>query len=176
MASPRMSRVEDPAAFGVGWVQQHAAAQHVHGAMIAQQTPPGCKACSSRPPAAGNPALGHRQVRCCRTAVRPRRSGVRKAPPRQRGWSEQENPSAPVNRHSDPSEPVGGHPRRRKRPPTGVCAGHRLGGAPRRNRTGDPILTIDARRVGGDFQVVTDEGPPRIGSASVLFEIRCVHW
>jgi hypothetical protein len=27
---------------------------------------------------------------------------------------------------------------------TSVCAGHRLGGAPRRNRTGDPILTMDA--------------------------------
>src|SRR5512132_2968597 len=24
-----------------------------------------------------------------------------------------------------------------------VCAGHRLGGAPRRNRTGDPILTME---------------------------------
>jgi hypothetical protein len=33
--------VEHPAALGVGWAQQHAAAQHVHGAMIAQQTPPG---------------------------------------------------------------------------------------------------------------------------------------
>jgi hypothetical protein len=28
---------------------------------------------------------------------------------------------------------------------TGVCAGHHLGGAPRRNRTGDPILTMDRR-------------------------------
>jgi hypothetical protein len=26
---------------------------------------------------------------------------------------------------------------------TSVCAGHRLGGAPRRNRTGDPILTME---------------------------------
>jgi hypothetical protein len=26
---------------------------------------------------------------------------------------------------------------------TTVCAGHRLGGAPRRNRTGDPILTME---------------------------------
>jgi hypothetical protein len=31
---------EDSAALGVGWVQQHAAAQHVHGAMIAQQSHP----------------------------------------------------------------------------------------------------------------------------------------
>ena len=28
---------------------------------------------------------------------------------------------------------------------TSVCAGHRVGGAPRRNRTGDPILTMDRR-------------------------------
>jgi hypothetical protein len=26
---------------------------------------------------------------------------------------------------------------------TSICAGHRLGGAPRRNRTGDPILTME---------------------------------
>src|ERR671915_5103 len=32
-------------------------------------------------------------------------------------------------------------------PMTSVFAGHRFGGAPRRNRTGDPILTIDARVV-----------------------------
>ena len=39
-------------------------------------------------------------------------------------------------------------PRRRPNRPrnvkmTSVCAGHRLGGAPRRNRTGDPILTME---------------------------------
>jgi hypothetical protein len=37
--------------------------------------------------------------------------------------------------------------RRKDRSPnakmTSVCAGHRLGGAPRRNRTGDPILTME---------------------------------
>jgi hypothetical protein len=35
--------VEHPAALRVGWVQQHPAAQHVHGAMIAQQTHPGAQ-------------------------------------------------------------------------------------------------------------------------------------
>jgi hypothetical protein len=30
---------------------------------------------------------------------------------------------------------------------TSVCTGYRLGGAPRRNRTGDPILTMDTRVV-----------------------------
>jgi len=35
---PQRVAVEDPAALRVGWVQQRAAAQHVHGAMITQQT------------------------------------------------------------------------------------------------------------------------------------------
>src|SRR5829696_8576640 len=40
---PQRVAIEDPAALRVGWVQQHAAAQHVHGAMIAQQTPSGAQ-------------------------------------------------------------------------------------------------------------------------------------
>ena len=38
--------VEHPATLRVGWVQQHPAAQHVHGPMITQQTHPGHSACS----------------------------------------------------------------------------------------------------------------------------------
>jgi hypothetical protein len=37
---PQHVPVEHPAALRVGWVQRQAAAQHVHGAMIAQQTHP----------------------------------------------------------------------------------------------------------------------------------------
>jgi hypothetical protein len=42
-----------------------------------------------------------------------------------------------------------------KQPLTSVCAGRRLCGAPRRNRTGDPILTIDARGVHAAMQHLT---------------------
>ena len=44
---PQRVAVEHPAALQVGWVQQHAAAQHVHGAMITQQTEPRRTACST---------------------------------------------------------------------------------------------------------------------------------
>jgi hypothetical protein len=45
---PQRVAVEHPAALGVGWAQQHAAAQHLHGAMIAQQTHPGAMPAPSR--------------------------------------------------------------------------------------------------------------------------------
>jgi hypothetical protein len=48
----------------------------------------------------------------------------------------------PLRMPRRPASPV--H-RRRTRTMTSVCAGHRLGGAPRRNRTGDPILTMNRR-------------------------------
>jgi hypothetical protein len=43
---PQRVAVEGPAAFRVGWAQQHTAAQHVHGAIIAQQTTKGATPCA----------------------------------------------------------------------------------------------------------------------------------
>ena len=54
LASPQRVAVEHLAALGVGWVQQHAAAQHVHAAMITKQTHSGRDACS-RPLVEENP-------------------------------------------------------------------------------------------------------------------------
>ena len=48
----------------------------------------------------------------------------------------------PFASHSD-TEVVGSNGSRRRL--TGVCTGQSLCGAPRRNRTGDPILTMDRR-------------------------------
>ena len=41
---------------------------------------------------------------------------------------------------------MGSAPTIPKRPLTSVCAGQPMFGAPRRNRTGDPFLTMDRRR------------------------------
>src|SRR5215207_234432 len=81
---PQRVAVEHPAALGVGGVQQQAAAQHVHGAMITQQTHPGGTACSKpavpQPTAAREPrsssSAGY--VLSDRCAAMPIR--VRKAP------------------------------------------------------------------------------------------------
>jgi hypothetical protein len=48
-----------------------------------------------------------------------------------------------VHRRYDPIRTGMGSPSRGRRRPTGVCAVQCLCGAPRRNRTGDPILTME---------------------------------
>ena len=60
-------------------------------------------------------------------------------------------------------------------PPTGpnvkmtsVCAGHRLGGAPRRNRTGDPILTMEPPGTAVRTAVCAGEARPSGPKLSVL--------
>jgi hypothetical protein len=65
----------------------------------------------------------HLKVMCSSAAVRPALSGRGRPPNRQRGWSEQQNPSPPVNRRPGPIRTGMRSP---KRPPTDVCAGHRL--------------------------------------------------
>src|SRR5918993_1088477 len=114
---PQRVAVEHPAALRVGWVQQHAATQHVHGPMIAQPTPPGgamlLQAAARREP-----------VTLCREAFSSQAMAVLHDLDTRLTTSLPRQPTPNVEL-------------------TDVCAGHRLGGAPRRNRTGDPILTME---------------------------------
>jgi hypothetical protein len=52
---------------------------------------------------------------------------------------------------------------------TTVCAGHRLGGAPRRNRTGDPILTMEPPGTAVRTAVFAAHTRPSRPKLSVLF-------
>jgi hypothetical protein len=52
---------------------------------------------------------------------------------------------------------------------TTVCAGHRLGGAPRRNRTGDPILTMEPPGTAVRTAVSPARARPSRPKLSVLF-------
>ena len=63
-----------------------------------------------------------------------------------RAWSESvgsDPGTATARPHPDKGSALQPHNRPRTRRPTSVCAGQHLCGAPRRNRTGDPILTME---------------------------------
>jgi hypothetical protein len=114
---PRRVPVEHPAALGVGRVQQHAAAQHVHGPMIAPADPAGAQCLLQ--------AAGRREPETlCGEAFPSQAMAVLHDSDTRLTTSLPRQPAPNVKM-------------------TSVCAGHRLGGAPRRNRTGDPILTME---------------------------------
>src|SRR5215217_3672157 len=53
---------------------------------------------------------------------------------------------------------------------TSVCAGHLPGGAPRRNRTGDPILTMEPPGTAVRTAVLAGHAGPSGPKLSVLFQ------